>query len=420
MRLWLAAFAALSCAAQQEATVAVGQTTVKYLYSTREKPGPLLVVLPGPAIPAAQLKSLFAQYDALAAPRNWRTVMPAVYTLSDGGVLAIERVIADARKRTQAVEWGAFLIGAGQATSEVFYAASRAPDLFSAAVAAGGVPQAAMQSGRLYAANLKHVPLLWVDPPKLADRLRQKLQAWALPYEPADGWKDAQIVDWLHSKGGASVDPEEIDCETHSPQFGRCYWIEMTKFDLAKRNDALRSTRVPPGSGAGLSFGGAPGFGYDPAGAGPGVRVTWLPPDYKGPLEVDDRIVEIGYRDIGSGADYAQFMDEVTEEKSTSVTVDRKGKQVKLSAKITLPKRDVPVTARVKAQRIGGAEEVTLTTRGVSEIKVTLPERWTAAVVNWNGTELKTTGGGCWIASAAKEPPSIAKCAVSVPESRPN
>jgi hypothetical protein len=61
----------------------------------------------------------------------------------------------------------------------------------------------------------------------------------------------------------------------------------------------LVSTRVQPvGSGASLDVG---GFGYDRTAPGPGALVTWLPPNYQGPLKLNDRIVSVGGKAITDG-----------------------------------------------------------------------------------------------------------------------
>ena len=55
--------------------------------------------------------------------------------------------------------------------------------------------------------------------------------------------------------------PAEIDCETNSPVFAHCYWIQMMKFDPRERNDVLPSTKLAGANGASLDLG---GFGYKP------------------------------------------------------------------------------------------------------------------------------------------------------------
>jgi len=144
------------------------------------------------------------------------------------------------------------------------------------------------------------------------------------------------VFDWL-AKHQRALFPSTVDCETGSPAFARCYWIEMTKFDPKKRNDVLKSTRAMPGSGASLALG---PFGYDPQAAGPGALVGWLPDDYKGPLKLNDRIVSVAGKELRDGREYARQMDELTDDKPVSVLIQRGKERLRLETKILLPKRE--------------------------------------------------------------------------------
>ena len=71
-----------------------------------------------------------------------------------------------------------------------------------------------------------------------------------LEWQPASsGASAAAIFQWL-AQHKREAFPLSIDCETNSPTFARCYWIQPTKFDANERNDVLPSTRIPGGTGA--------------------------------------------------------------------------------------------------------------------------------------------------------------------------
>src|SRR5205814_1208980 len=103
------------------------------------------------------------------------------------------------------------------------------------------------------------------------------------------GANAAGVIQWL-GQHKRDAFPMEIDCETNAPTFARCYWIQMTKFDAAERNDVLASTRIAGSNGAALDLG---GFGFKLDEPGPGVLVTNLPEKYSGPLKAGDRLVAI-------------------------------------------------------------------------------------------------------------------------------
>jgi hypothetical protein len=170
----------------------------------------------------------------------------------------------------------------------------------------------------------------------------------------------------------------------------------------------LESTRVIPGSGASLAVG---PFGYDPAADGPGAQVGWLPPDYSGPLKLADRIVSVLGKEIGSGREYARFMDEVVEEKAAAVVVLRGRERVRLETKINLPKREETITARVQGQYLASEKEVVIVSRAVSEMRVRIPREWAPAKVSWNGTDAVTAEtAGCWVLNSEKEPLTVLPC----------
>ena len=80
------------------------------------------------------------------------------------------------------------------------------------------------------------------------------------------------MIEWL-AQHKRDAFPLAIDCETNSPQFASCYWIQLTKFDPAERNDVLDAHASSlRGTGAALDLG-AFGFKLDD----PDPACWWLP-----------------------------------------------------------------------------------------------------------------------------------------------
>src|SRR5438094_5257415 len=319
MRVFFLALITAALGAQEparEAKIQVAGIELRYLYAAGDG-APLLVILPG-GVDEPAVRKLFSQWQPLAAARGWNCAMPFVDGVSDGAVKAIESVVADAKKRLPKVdETRVYLAGPGASAAEVFYTLSRAPDVWAAALAIQGSPGQAINSYRLYGANTQAAPLLWVAPAVEVDMFRQRLSTAEFNFEARPEAGASDVFDWL-AKHQRALFPPTVDCETGSPAFARCYWIEMTKFDPKKRNDVLKSTRVIPGSGASLAIG---PFGYDPHAPGPGALVGWLPADYKGPLKLNDRIVSVSGKELRDGREYAQHMDGIAEDKPVAVVV---------------------------------------------------------------------------------------------------
>ena len=208
------------------------------------------------------------------------------------------------------------------------------------------------------------------------------------------------IFEWL-SAHQRDAFPAKVDCETGSPQFTHCYWVEVTKFDPAESNDVLDSTRVAPlGSGAVLAIG---PFGYNPADPGPGVLVASLPEKYAGPLKLNDRIVELGGKELKDGPEFAQILYQTTEEKPVVVMVERGKEHVRLETRIDMAPRAELVTARVRAQYLPDLHEVEVVSRAITQMKLTLPEAWMPARITWNGTEVGNVTHGRLLAAGRTE-----------------
>lgn len=404
----LALASTLLCAQEppREARVAIPGGQVEYLYAPGPANAPLLFLLPG-VLEGDGARKLFAQWQPLAAAARWSLAMPVVAGVSDLAVKAAEAALADAKKRLPAVdESRVYLLGEGPGTAEVFYTISREPDLWAAALAIQGSAGPAVQSFRLFGANTQEIPLLWIAPAAEVDLYRAKLAAADFRFETRPQATVQQAFEWLAKHTGAAY-PLSVDCETGSPSFARCYWIEMTKFDPGRRNDVLKSTRVLPGSGASLAIG---PFGFDPLASGPGVLVGWLPGNYRGPLKLNDRIVALAGKEVRDGREYTEMMNALTEEKSVAVQAQRGKERLRMETRIVLPRREETTTARIEGRYTPETKELLLISRAVTEVRVRIPPEWTPAAVSWNGLDLpKIEQAGCWVLSMEKDP-AAGKC----------
>jgi hypothetical protein len=351
-------------------------------------PAPLLVVLGSGAEP----------WTAGAAARGWEVAAIPEALPNDNGVRSIEAAIESARKRREIDPDRTYLAGEGASSAAVFYAVSRRPDLWAAAIPAEGGPAPAIETNRLFGANAALVPLLWAIEPQeraTAEPMKARLAASGFDLElRTESMSVSQALDWLASHKREPF-PPKIDCETGNLEFARCYWASIVKFDPAQRNDILPSSRVQPGSGAYLAPG---GFGFDLRAPGPGVLVSWLPPNYSGPLKLEDRIVAVGGKPVQDARDYVRLMDAQTEERGVGVTVQRGKKRIRLESRIALAKREENLTARVQAEYLSDAREMQVITRGVGALRLTLPGYWTPCPINWNGNDAgKAETAGCWL-----------------------
>ena len=126
--------------------------------------------------------------------------------------------------------------------------------------------------------------------------------------------------------------------------------------------------------------------------------VTWLPEGYSGALKKDDRIVALGGKTVADGAAYAAVMDQTTEEKPVAVSVQRGKERLRLETRIVVPKREENITARVQGTFAPDTREIVVMSRAVGQMRLTIPQAWVPADMNWNGTELgKAENPGCWL-----------------------
>ena len=358
------------------------------------------------------------QWQSVAQSLGWQLALPPLANLAtDKGMQDFQAAVKAAIVAEAVDPARVYLVGPVADVPAVFYLASRWPEPWAAAVALGGTPRPAIDSNRLFGINTRLVPVLWITGKNNdAAPLAEKLKAAQYNVEAREAATPQEIFCWLAAHQ-SEEHPAEVDCETDSPVFPRCYWIEMTKFDAAERNDVLTSTRVQAGAAGSLDLG---GFGFNTQAEGPGVLVTWLPEHYSGPLKMNDRIVSIAGKKIRDAREYVEQMDHVTEEKPVAVMVERGKDHIRLETRIIMPRRPVAVTARVQGQRLVELKQVQIVSRAITEMRLTLPEDWLPAVINWNGSEVvKADTPGCWLLEVQKELMSGKKCSAPPAEPRP-
>jgi len=352
-----------------------------------------------------------AQWQAGTQALGWRLLAPSVAAGADADarVQALEKQVTEAIRNGSADAARVYLGGRGDTSAAVFYAISRVPDLWAAAVALGGSPQAAIDSDRLYAANFTHVPVLWIGPGGNDQALAEQLQSAGIPLE----WRssaDANIgavLDWL-GKHTREPYPAAIDCETNSPTFANCYWIRMMKFDAAERNDVLPSTRVAASPRASLDLG---EFGFKPDSPGPGVLIGFLSQKYNGPLKMGDRIVELDGRAIPDARRYVELMSKISEERPAAVVIQHGKERIRLESRIVLPRRAPAATARVQAQYLAAEKQIQIVSRAVTAMRVTIPPQWVPSVLNWNGVNLEPIeAAGCRLLTIEREIEEAGAC----------
>ncbi len=332
-----------------------------------------------------------------AAARGWEFAAIPEALPGDAAVRQIEAAVEQAAKRRPIDTTRTYLVGRGTEGATVFYAVSRRPDLWAAALAAGGNPTLAIETNRLFGANAEMVPILWAiqagDQPK-AEPSRAKLAAKGFNIEiTAKQMNIPEALDWLAAHKSDPY-PAKVDCETGAPAFARCYWLQIARFDPSARNDVLPLSRVAPGLGAYLALG---GFAYSLDDPGPGILLNWLTPNYPGPLKLNDRIVSIGGTQIKDARGFVDFMDGQTQERALGVVVLRGKERLRMESRIALAKREENVTARVRGEFLMEGHQMLLITRGVAAVRLDLPSYWTPCTINWNGLEAGSAdSAGCW------------------------
>jgi hypothetical protein len=351
------------------------------------------------------------QWRVWAREPGWQVIAPpgAAAPDIDSRVRALAAAVESAIQSGSVDPARVYVAGRGEAVAAVFYAISRMPDLWAAGVAIGGSPKAAIDSNRVFAANSTLVPLLWLSGEDSRQMMEKLIAAKLnLEWRPESGGIHAVgLLQWL-ARHKRDAFPISIDCETNSPTFARCYWIQPTKFDANERNDVLASTRIPGGTGATLDLG---GFGFQVDDPGPGVLVTSLPAKYSGPLKPGDRLMALDGKPLASARQYLELLEKFTEEKPATVTVQRGKERIRVETRITLPRRDSGVTARVQAQYLPAEKEIQIISRTITEMRLTVAPEWIPATLLWNGLSLENLEeAGCWVLSVQKELLHAEKC----------
>ena len=352
-----------------------------------------------------------AQWQAWTKEAGWHILAPTVPAGAniDARVEAIQKAVAEGTQNGSVDPARVYLAGRGAASAAVFYAVSRLPGLWAAAVALGGSPQPAIDSDRLYLANFTNVPVLWFSerPEDKAAAENLRSAGMDLEWRPAVEAKVGTVLEWLARHHRAEY-PDTADCETDTAKFAGCYWIQMTKFDPGEQNDVLPSTLVRPPNRASLDLG---GFGFKPDDPGPGVPITFLPDNYRGQLKLGDRLVALDGRPIANPRQYLDTMAQVTEERPATVTVERGKQRIRIETKILFSKAVPRVTARVQGKFLPEEKEIQIISRSVTEMRVTIPAQWAPAMLNWNGVPLeKVEKAGCRVLRIDKELESAAPC----------
>jgi predicted esterase len=351
------------------------------------------------------------QWQNWTRDAGWQVITASVAPAADidSRLKALAAAVESAIQNGSVDPARVYIAGRGDAAAAVFYAISRLPDLWAAGAALGGSPKAAIDTNRIFAANFANVPLLWISGEE-SKPLVEKLTTAKLnlEWQPASGGANAAaLIQWL-ARHKREAFPLSIDCETNSPAFSRCFWIQPTKFDANERNDVLPSTRIPAGSGAALDLG---GFTFKTDEPGPGVLVASLPEKYSGPLKAGDRLIALDGKALADARQYLELMEKTTDEKLAVVTVQRGKERIRVETRIVLPRRETGVTSRVEAQYLPAEKEIQIVSRTITEMRVTVPPEWVPGTLLWNGLALENLKeGGCWTLSVQKELLHAEKC----------
>jgi hypothetical protein len=344
------------------------------------------------------------QWQSMAADMGWQIVSAPVEPDAniDKRVQALALKVAEAVKAGTADPSRIYLAGRGEAAATVFYAISRMPDRWTAGVALGGSPKFAIDTNRVFAINFTNTPVLWAstgaNDAEYAGRL--KYSGLNVEWRSGSGLTNKDVIEWLSAHVRAEY-PLVVDCETNSPTFASCYWVQPTKFDAGERNDVLPMTLIPGDSGSALDLG---GFGYRASDPGPGVAVAFLPEKYNGPLKVGDRLEALDGKPIENAHQLMQILEKADATRPAVVMVQRGKERMRVETRIVVPRRDPVVTARVKAEYMPEYHQIVLISRAVTEMRVTVPPEWTPGDLLWNGLTLENVKtAGCYALKLEKE-----------------
>ncbi|HEY9141282.1 MAG TPA: hypothetical protein VIN93_10340 [Bryobacteraceae bacterium] len=343
-------------------------------------------------------------WQAVAQEAGWQAIVPAVASTDpiDTRVLAVAAAVRSAIQNGGADPARVYLAGRGDSAASVFYIVSRLPDLFAAGIAIGGSPQAALSTGRIYTVNFSNSPVLWVTDNDADEATAQKLKAagmW-IEWRSAREMKNADVFAWLAARSRDPF-PLDVDCETDSPTFSKCFWLTPGKFDVNERNDVLPRTLVATAAPAALDLG---AFGYKPDDPGPGVLISHLPEKYSGPLKLGDRITALDGHPIADAHEFQAIMAKATEQAHAVVMLQRGKVRTRVETRILVPYHDFVPTARVQGKYDPAQHQILIISRTVTEMRVTIPEAWAGASLLWNGLALeKIDHPGCVLLTIDKE-----------------
>jgi hypothetical protein len=330
-----------------------------------------------------------AHWQAVAREAGWQTIVPggAATDSIDARVLALAAAVRSAIRDGGVDPARVYVAGRGAAAATVFYAISRLPDLFAAGIAIGGSPEGALATGRVYAVNFTNTPVLWLSGGDADEATAKKLKdagMW-LEWRPVSGMNNGDAFAWLAARTRQAF-PLEVDCETDSPAFASCFWLAPDKFDVKESNDVLGRTLVASAMPAALDLG---AFAYKPDDPGPGVLVSHLPEKYAGPLKLGDRIIELDGRPIADAREFQKLMSKAGEEAHAAVMVQRGKQRVRIETRILVPRRDFIPTARVQGKYDAEEKQILVVSRGVTAMRLTIPEAWAGTSLLWNGLALE-------------------------------
>ena len=355
---------------------------------------------------------VIALVDSSDAPQ-WRSLVEGTGWLVVSAPLAADanidqRVQALALKVGEAVKAGTadakriYVAGRGDSSSLVFYAIARIPDRWTAGVAVGGSPKGAIDTNRVFTANFTDTPVLWAsNGPNDSDYAnRLKLAGLNLEWRTSAGLNNQAVLQWMAAHVRAD-DPLTVDCETNSPTFASCYWVQPSKFDPAERNDVLPMSLIPADAGSSLDLG---GFGYRADDPGPGVTVVFLPERYKDALRVGDVLEALDGKPIENARQLMQILEKADATRNAVVMVRRGKDRIRIETRIVVPRREPVITARVKAEYMPDDHQIVLISRAITEMRVTIPAEWLPADLLWNGLTLENVkAAGCYTLKLEKE-----------------
>ena len=344
------------------------------------------------------------QWQSLIEGSGWQIVTAEANPDAniDKRIQALALKVAEAVKAGTADASRIYLAGRGDAAPFVFYAISRMPDRWTAGVALGGSPKGAIDTNRIFAINFTNTPVLWAsggaNDSDYANRL--KLAGLNVEWRASSGLNNHAVLEWMAAHV-RTENPLLVDCETNSPTFASCYWVQPTKFDPAERNDVVPMTLIPGDSGTLLDLG---GFGYRADDAGPGVKVAFLPEKYSGPLKVGDTLEALDGKPIDNARQLMQVLEKTDATRNAVVMVRRGKDRIRVETRIIVPRREAVVTARVKAEYMPEYHQIVLISRAVTEMRVTIPEAWIPGDLLWNGLTLENVKTpGCYLLKLEKE-----------------